>query len=175
MSFPTKIVEVVPYDPRWPEQYQTVKAMVEPLLGPWLKTIEHVGSTSVLGLSGKPVIDVDCVVDRADFNQAVSALEANGFQNRGDLGILDRYAIAGPVLPFRYHLYLTFPDAQSYREHVALRDWLRTHVVDRDQYAALKIGLAKQHRYDIDGYIEGKSAFIDRILILTGVRPAKKE
>jgi len=173
MSFATKEVIVVPYDPKWTDQYQIVNAMVEPILKPWLITIEHVGSTSVLGLAAKPVIDVDCVIDRADFKQALLALEQNGFANRGDLGIPDRYAIAGPLLPFRYHLYLTFPDAQSFREHVALRDWLRTHESDRDAYAALKTSLALVHRFDIDAYIEGKSALIDRILIQAGVRPEK--
>lgn len=174
MSFATKEVIVVPYDPGWVEQFHLLRAMLEPILSPFLKTVEHVGSTSVPGLAAKPVIDVDCVVARADFGKALEALQKHGFQNRGDLGIPDRYAIAGPAMPFRYHLYLTFPDAQSYREHIALRDWLRTHDADRDAYASLKESLARIHRHDIDAYIEGKSALIERILIEAGVRPAKK-
>lgn len=168
----TKRVEVVAYDPGWPSQFQTVLDKVEPILRPWLIAIEHVGSTSVAGLAAKPVIDIDCVVSRADFVRSIQALETHGYSNRGDLGIPDRYAIAGPALPFRYHLYLTFPDAQSFREHIALRDWLRTHSEDRDRYALLKEELAEKHRYDIDAYIDGKSALIHAILIKTGVRKA---
>lgn len=171
----TKEVVVVSYDPTWPLQFEELKRMIEPILKPWLVGIKHVGSTSVPGLSAKPIIDVDCVIPRNDFEMVLQALTRNGFVNRGDLGIPDRYAIAGPKLAFHYHMYVTFPDAQSYREHIALRDWLISHPEDKERYALLKRKLAETHRFDIDSYIEGKSAFIQDILVRQNVRIEKKE
>ncbi|HEX7173464.1 MAG TPA: GrpB family protein [Candidatus Limnocylindria bacterium] len=40
--------------------------------------MEHIGSTSVAGLAAKPVIDIDVVVDRPDFEAAINALEQRG-------------------------------------------------------------------------------------------------
>lgn len=171
----TKEVVVVSYDPNWPLQFEEFKGWIEPILKPWLVGFEHVGSTAVPGLSAKPIIDVDCVIRRNDLEVVLQTLSLHGFVNRGDLGIPDRYAIAGPKLPFKYHFYVTFPDAQSYLEHTALRDWLRSHPEDKERYASLKRGLAQTHRFDIDSYIEGKSAFIHDILVRQKVRIEKKE
>lgn len=54
---------------------------------------KHVGSTSVEGLSAKPIIDIDVVIkDYTVLEQVVSALGAIGYQHEGDLGIAGREA-----------------------------------------------------------------------------------
>ncbi len=55
----TDLVEIVPYDPRWPDEFEVEKARLEPVLAPWLAGgIHPVGSTSVPGLAAKPVSDI---------------------------------------------------------------------------------------------------------------------
>jgi hypothetical protein len=52
-------VELVPYDPSWPEQFLKESAILLPALATWLVgAIEHIGSTAVPGLAAKPVIDI---------------------------------------------------------------------------------------------------------------------
>ena len=41
-----------------------------------------------------------------------------------------------------------------------VRDYLRTHPAVRDAYGALKAELARRCPYDIDGYCDGKEAFV---------------
>ncbi|HLU31019.1 MAG TPA: GrpB family protein, partial [Acidimicrobiia bacterium] len=56
-------IEVVAYDPGWPERFEAIRAQLgEALNAVEVLAIEHVGSTSVPGLAAKPVIDVDVVV-----------------------------------------------------------------------------------------------------------------
>jgi GrpB-like predicted nucleotidyltransferase (UPF0157 family) len=56
---PEAPIRVVSYDPDWVEQFEREKAHLEALLAPWRRgTTEHVGSTAVVGLCAKPVIDV---------------------------------------------------------------------------------------------------------------------
>src|SRR5215210_6832633 len=50
-------VYVVPYNPLWPSLFSLERSHVEAVVGPWVETIEHVGSTAVPGLDAKPVID----------------------------------------------------------------------------------------------------------------------
>jgi GrpB protein len=46
-----ELVEVVAYDPRWPERFETWRGWLASLLGPVALRIDHVGSTSVPGLA----------------------------------------------------------------------------------------------------------------------------
>ncbi len=59
MVEPTRIVE---YNPSWVSMFEMVRNFVTPVLTDIVVAIEHVGSTSVPGLSAKPIIDMDVVV-----------------------------------------------------------------------------------------------------------------
>ena len=37
---------------------------------------------------------------------------------------------------------------------------MRTHEKEREEYAKIKIALAKKYPYDIDGYCDGKENFV---------------
>jgi GrpB-like predicted nucleotidyltransferase (UPF0157 family) len=86
-------IRVVPYDPRWPDQFTLIRgALTDALRDIPFLAIEHVGSTSVPGLPAKPVIDVDVVVLREHLVPAIEALVAAGYRHEGDLGIQTRDA-----------------------------------------------------------------------------------
>lgn len=66
-----------------------IKAEIIPVLEGITIGIEHVGSTSVQGVSAKPIIDIDVVIKDHTFMETVlSALEKIGYQHEGDLGIV---------------------------------------------------------------------------------------
>src|SRR5262245_41843294 len=56
-------LEVVPYDPRWVEEFEAERERIARALGPLARRIDHHGSTSVSGLAAKPVIDIQVSVD----------------------------------------------------------------------------------------------------------------
>ena len=58
----TKPVIVLPYDNVWEQNYIKIKDEIQNALGKLSLGIEHVGSTSVRGLSAKPIIDVDVII-----------------------------------------------------------------------------------------------------------------
>ena len=171
-QFATREVVIVPYDPAWKDAFERIRQMLDDTIGAYLQTIEHVGSTSVEGLGAKPVIDVDAVLRSADDFRAVrAALEACGYQHQGDLGLPGREAFFRPKdyndwerNTMKYHLYVCFPDAVPYREHLAFRDYLRAHPQARQDYQQLKEQLAEQFRYDVDSYCERKTEFVRSIL-----------
>ena len=71
-------IEVVPYDPSWPTAFELEREKVALAFEPILESIHHIGSTSVPGLSAKPVIDILVVVDDdatvADYDGRMSEL-----------------------------------------------------------------------------------------------------
>lgn len=51
-------VELVEYDPSWPEKFQREKQKIEEEIGKYVLAIEHIGSTAIPFMIAKPVIDI---------------------------------------------------------------------------------------------------------------------
>jgi GrpB-like predicted nucleotidyltransferase (UPF0157 family) len=52
-------IELTAYDQTWPVRFAEQQTRLAALLKPWLAgEIEHIGSTSVPGLSSKPIVDI---------------------------------------------------------------------------------------------------------------------
>ena len=77
-----KKVEVVPYDPEWPQVFEHEKLLLENALGSGV-CVHHIGSTSVPGLCAKPIIDMIAVLQ--DTGRAIHALELLGYIYKGEL------------------------------------------------------------------------------------------
>ena len=67
MRLVTKHVVVLPYEKQWQQEFQIIKNELSNALDQLAVSIEHVGSTAVEGLSAKPIIDIDVVIE--DYNQ----------------------------------------------------------------------------------------------------------
>ena len=76
----TKHVIVEDYNPMWKEEFQKIKNELLKVLKDKVIAIEHVGSTSVEGLSAKPIIDIDIVInDYASFDEVLHGLNRLGY------------------------------------------------------------------------------------------------
>ncbi|ERI92381.1 hypothetical protein HMPREF1982_02363 [Clostridiales bacterium oral taxon 876 str. F0540] len=162
----TKKVTVVPYDYKWSEEFKKIKLELEKVLGDSIITIEHVGSTSVEGLSAKPIIDIDIIIKSYDdFKEVKSRLENFGYYHEGDLGISGREAFGYVEKEdfMTHHIYVCPQDSVELKRHIVFRDYLRTHKEDRDKYSEIKLYAAKMYPTDIDSYIETKSPYINEI------------
>lgn len=53
-----RILTVVDYDEMWPTLFENERTLLQMTLGKVISRIHHIGSTSVPGLSAKPVIDI---------------------------------------------------------------------------------------------------------------------
>ena len=162
-------IVVVDYDPRWPNVFTTIREVLAAALADVpVVAIDHVGSTSVPGLAAKPIIDVDVVVRRPFVSRAIGALQLAGYEPLGDLGIPDRYAFKAPSGAVRQNVYVTVEGCLSVRNHLGLRELLRNDGQLRDEYSAIKRGLAAETD-DVDVYLRGKSEIIRRILQKAGL------
>jgi GrpB-like predicted nucleotidyltransferase (UPF0157 family) len=97
-----------------------------------------VGSTSVLGLPAKPVIDIDLTVaDPGREQDYIPALEKTGFR----LVIREPWwyghrALRADEPPCNLHVFGF--DSPELVKHRIFRDWLRGNPAERDCYAAAK-------------------------------------
>jgi GrpB-like predicted nucleotidyltransferase (UPF0157 family) len=146
--------------------FEREAAKIADIFGPELMAIYHIGSTSVPGLSAKPIIDMMPLVRNIEqvtaFNPAMIRL---GYEPRGEYGIPGRrYFIKGGDEHRSHHVHTFQQDHLEVARHLDFRDYLTAHPAEAQQYAALKAGLARQFPHNIEGYMAGKDAFIKKII-----------
>ena len=163
MSEPVVNIEIVEYHPHWPILYAEERAGVVAQLGDMVESIEHIGSTSVPGLSAKPLIDILVTVARLDPADAyIARLRSLGYTFFPVLGSADRYAF-GKGIPHTHHLHIVEHGGEEHMRLLAFRDYLRTHVEIAQQYDELKRMLAARFPNDRQAYNQGKTDFIRSI------------
>lgn len=170
------MITVVEYDPVWPVRFEVLRAEYAGALaaaGVPVVAIEHVGSTSVPGLAAKPVIDCDIVVREADVAAASGVLVSLGFTPLGDLGIPLRWAFREPARLSGTNTYVIVEGCLSLRNHLAVRDALRTDEALRDEYAAVK-KQAGARAANIDEYGQAKGGTVQKILAAAGLTEAER-
>lgn len=160
MSAPVVIVE---YDPEWPALYEAEQHRILTAVGDRVRTVEHIGSTSVSGLCAKPIIDVMAAVAGPEEADALlPALDAIGYDDVTK--ILDDaewfYCLGRGRRSLYYHLHLVRAGSDHWRRHVTFRDYLRRHPSTADEYCRLKKSLAERHRTERERYTEAKTQFI---------------
>ena len=168
----TKKVVVLPYDRIWKSDFEEIKREIEGAIGDLIVGIEHVGSTSVEGMSAKPIIDIDVIIqDYTAFDAVVRRLESIGYIHEGDLGIKDREAFTYTDKRhlLKHHLYVCPQDSQELHRHITFRDFLRNNPEAAKKYGQTKEQAALLFPDDIDGYIKYKSPCIEELYKLCGL------
>ena len=126
----TRNIVVVPYDSNWKLQFETIRSEIQDALCELALSIEHVGSTSVEGLSAKPIIDIDVVIeDESKLQTVIEKLAVIGYEYEGNLGIVGREAFGytGKEHLQNHHLYVCAKDSPELKRHLTFRDYLRSH------------------------------------------------
>lgn len=163
---PHSRIAVVPYDPRWPLDFERAAGEVMAALRPYLLAIHHIGSTSIPGIDAKPVIDIlAVVVDLRAVDEQTDAMRALGYQVMGEFGIAGRrYFRRDDSTGRRTHQIHAFAEGSPHvKRHVAFRDFIRAHPNVAAEYGELKRRLAEAHPHDMDAYMDGKDGFIKEI------------
>ncbi|MGI8479986.1 MAG: GrpB family protein [Gaiellaceae bacterium] len=170
-------IVIVDYDPAWPLQFERVRERAAAAVGDLAVAIEHVGSTAVVGLAAKPVIDLVIVVEPGDEQDAVERLTASGYVHRGNLGVEGREAFDVPEGAPRHHhhLYVSPTDSEELRAQLAFRDRLRESRELAIEYEALKHELAARFRDDRMGYTDAKTDFVAASRPVEAVDAAEQE
>ncbi len=166
-------VVVMPYDEKWKSAFEEIKAEIENVIGDLIVGIEHVGSTSVEGLSAKPCIDIDVIIkDYSVFNDVVEKLATIGYIHKGNLGIKDREAFKYADKPHlqKHHLYVCPQQSEELHRHITFRNFLRENPEAARLYGSVKETAAQLFPDDIDKYIEYKSPYIEELYRMCGLK-----
>ena len=158
------VIRLVPYNPAWKSLYASEAKRIQDVLKSRVLLLEHVGSTSVPGLSAKPVIDiVMAVANSADEADYIPALEAIGYALRiREPNWYEHRMLYYPDISSQLHVFSS--GCEEIDQLLLFRDWLRNHPEDRIVYEDTKKKLASRiWKYGQD-YADAKSEVVQEIL-----------
>jgi len=166
----TRGIGIVPYDPRWPDEFAQEAARLGAALWALAPRIEHNGSTAVPGLMAKPVIDIQIsVATLAPLDRHRERLEALGYVHVPHADDAFCPFFHRPAAwPHTHHVHLVVQRGREEQRTLAFRDYLRDHPATAREYEQLKRDLAARHRggdaASREAYSAGKSSFVERIV-----------
>jgi len=129
--------------------------------------VEVIGSSSVLGLLSKPIIDLAVgLADNEPLQPTVTRLEADGWIYRGDAGAEGGHVFVLEARPWHRvaHLHVVRYDGEAWRDYLRFRDLLRRDPEARRRYEVVKLDLAQHEPVDRRAYTKGKSEVVASLL-----------
>jgi GrpB-like predicted nucleotidyltransferase (UPF0157 family) len=152
------------YDPEWPVRFEREAARIRDLLGERVKLLEHAGSTSVPGLTAKPILDmVLAVANSSDEPSYVPALEQDGYVLRiREPNWFEHRMLKGTGQEFNLHVFSE--GCTEIDQMLLFRDWLRANAEDRELYASKKRELVQRKWRFVQNYSDAKSEVVQQIL-----------
>lgn len=159
-------IQMVPYNPKWQQEFAREAAQLTNTLGENVVTVHHIGSTAIPGIYAKPVLDMLLVVrNHAELDKKQAQMEALEYEACGELGIPGRRFFrrdnADGDRTHQIHAFET--GSPQIARHLAFRDYMIAHPETAQGYSDLKRELAAKHPSDIEAYMDGKDEFIQEI------------
>ncbi|ROR72192.1 GrpB family protein [Bogoriella caseilytica] len=151
-------VSVVRHDECW--ELQATRLIDEVSRITRARTVQHIGSTAVPGLSAKPIIDLMADVGGADRDAAAQRLTEAGFTDFGEISEGRRYLIRRSAPATNVH----FIDASSslWSDNLVFRDYLRAHPEAASAYDEAKHNASRTGR--LLAYSDAKEPLVREIM-----------
>lgn len=153
------------YDPEWKHLFHDVASILRTSLGDLAIRIDHVGSTSIVGLDAKPIIDIQIsVADMEELSAYQHKIEEVGFVYREDNPDKTKRYFRELSGTRRTHIHVR--QVGSFSEQVTLlfRDYLRVHPADCLRYAQEKHRLMALYKNERPKYVEEKGPIVWEII-----------
>ncbi len=159
-------LDIVPRDARWRPAFIEERDRIAVAPGPLALRIEHHGSTSVVGLAAKPVIDIQVsVATLHPLDRYIAPLAVLGYMHvpHQDDAVCP-YLHKPKAWPHTHYVHLVEAGGDNELKTIAFRNFLRDHPDEAREYDSLKRHLSS--RFDAglfaspQAYAEAKGLFI---------------
>lgn len=169
MSLKVGTVVLEDYNSNWKEMYKEEERNLKEILKDNIIEIMHVGSTSIEGLSAKPVIDIMVTVQNLKDVENFKHLFTNdlGYDFRDDGGVKGEYLVRKGSEDARTHfIHIIEENSERYNNFVYFKKYLESHPEKITEYRNLKEELCEKYSDDRKSYTSSKNDFIQNIISL---------
>ena len=164
-------VRLCDHEKEWEIEAKNTIARLKVILGDVIKDIQHVGSTSILSIKAKPIIDIALAVDNFDDILAYEKeLKEAGFYYRpgAQASLRDQLLFAcgnfydGTGDLQTHFIHVVLAGSMEHINYINFRDYLNSTPTAAKAYEDLKVLLAEQAPLDSgrEKYLKGKHDFI---------------
>jgi len=162
------IVELYDHDKMWEINAKETINKLKAIFGITATDIQHVGSTSIVHIKSKPIIDIAVAVNCFDDVLAiVQKLEEAGFIHRSqnDEPWEIYFSCGDEQENLRtHHINVVKANSKEWRDYINFRDYLNANLDIAKEYENLKLQLMNTYKHDRDSYTNGKAKFIIKTL-----------
>lgn len=160
-------IVLTPYDKRWTEWAAEEITILTNILSDYNKTISHIGSTAILGIKAKSIVDILVEIPNdTDMATILDIMESSGYicmSISGERMSFNKGYTAEGYADRVFHIHFHH---SGDNEEILFRDYLIEHPEVAKEYENLKISLLPKFKHDRDGYTDAKTAFVKRITAL---------
>jgi GrpB-like predicted nucleotidyltransferase (UPF0157 family) len=131
-------IEIVSFDPVWPRLFDEEAKRLRIGIAEQINGIEHFGSTSVVGMAGKPIVDLLFGVDdMARAHRVAEQVAELGYQNLGEVLMPGRVYLRRRGPP-NFNVAVVIHNGILWNYFVMVRDYLRAHPDEVAAYSKAK-------------------------------------
>lgn len=157
--------KIVPYNPNWSILFSQESKKIIGVIGNNILETHHIGSTSVIGMSGKSTIDILFIVkDVSKIDEKLVEMEKIGYNSLGSLNAKDSHLFEKEKYgnrTFIAHFYQK--DHPEIKQILAIRDYLRNHENEAIKYSEMKLSLFQKFPNDYRQYRKLKDKYMGNL------------
>jgi len=158
-------VKLARHSKKWKGAFEKEARKLHKVFGKDALDIQHVGSTAILGIPAKPIIDMAVLVlSFKKTKRYIPALKKLGYVlKENDMRSERLFFTRGPEEKRTHYLHIGEVGSGYIKDMLFFRDYMLTHKRIANEYAELKKTLARRYADRRDLYTKEKKRFIDNV------------
>lgn len=157
-------VHIVPYDEKWPKLFEKEKKRLKQALSNQHLEYEHIGSTSVAGMSSKPIIDIMIGVEIYPASkELINQICELGYSFHGEANVPGRLYFTRRG-SHNFNLAVVLLNKEHWITNIKFRNYLRSHPQECQKYERIKREAINSGATTLLPYSDFKKEFITDIL-----------
>ena len=165
MGLKVGTVRIEKYNLNWKKMFHEEKQTLLKIFGDLAIEIEHVGSTSIEGLSAKPIIDIAIALNNLnDFEKVKDYFNNEVYSIKEDSADDEILIRKGSEENRTHFIHIMELNSKRYKDTIIFRDYLKNHKNALKTYENLKKKLARKYANNRKLYSNSKNAFIQETI-----------
>lgn len=162
------IVRLVPHEDDWHLEYEKERKILEKVMAGYALDIQHVGSTSLPGISAKPILDIAVAVkDKKALEELIPIMTDAGYDVKNSIDDLGEILARKGTPDCRTHyIHIEVLGSEFWNDHILFRDYLLNHPEYIPEYEKVKVDAFNHFKDERKKYTSAKNDFIQKILKL---------
>ena len=165
-EYKDRLYTIEAYNPTWKRQFDQEARQIQMIFGKLAVRIEHIGSTAIVGLCGKPTTDILVLMqDMLNVDAVSTEMIRHGYKDMGAYVTQDSRLFVKESNGSRLvNVHVFQVDHVHVKEMLWVRDYLRDNPEKVAEYNAVKKSLYAKYPHDYGMYRKYKDEWMSNLM-----------